>query len=138
MSAPTKAETSALRRVFRYLLSAPRLVFEFPWQSDANLDVFVDTDVEGCLALGRSSGELALLLVKHWSSTQKAVTLSSAETELGGIVVGTTEALGIHSVGITVSMHTDSAAAVGIPETTGIGRVRHLAVGQLWVQEGLR
>ena len=30
------------------------------------------------------------------------------------------------------------AAAIGICRRTGIGRVRHLAVGQLWVQERLR
>ena len=35
-------------------------------------------------------------------------------------------------------MHADSAAAIGICRRSGIGRVRHLAVGQLWVQEGLR
>ena len=72
------------------------------------------------------------------------MTLSSAEAELCGIVKGTTEALGIQSVGrdlglsMTLSIHTDSAAAVGICKRAGIGRVRHLAVGQLWVQEGLR
>ena len=37
-----------------------------------------------------------------------------------------------------VRMHADSAAAIGICRRSGIGRVRHLAVGQLWVQEGLR
>ena len=72
------------------------------------------------------------------------VTLSSAAAELCGIVKGTTEALGIQSVGrdfglsMSLSIHTDSAAAVGICKRAGIGRVRHLAVGQLWVQEGLR
>jgi hypothetical protein len=39
---------------------------------------------------------------------------------------------------MAVSLHTDSAAAAGICRRSGIGRVRHLAVGQLWVQEGLR
>ena len=83
-------------------------------------------------------------LIKHWSSTQKAVTLSSAEAELCGIVKGTTEALWIQSVGrdlvlsMTLSIHTDSAAAVGICKRAGIGRIRHLAVEQLSVQEGLR
>ena len=82
--------------------------------------------------LGRRSNE-GSHLIKHWSSTQKAVTLSSAEAELCGIVKGSTEALGIQSVGRdlslskTLSTHTDSAAV-------GIGRVRHLVVGQLWVQ----
>ena len=30
---------------------------------------------------------------------------------------------------------TDSCAALGIAERTGIGRVRHLDVGLLWIQE---
>ena len=37
-----------------------------------------------------------------------------------------------------VRIHADSAAAIGICRRSCIGRVRHLAVGQLWVQEGLR
>ena len=35
-------------------------------------------------------------------------------------------------------MHADSSAAIGICKRTGIGKVRHLATGQLWVQERLR
>ena len=35
-------------------------------------------------------------------------------------------------------LHTDSSAAEGICNRSGIGRVRHLAVTQLWVQERLR
>jgi hypothetical protein len=35
-------------------------------------------------------------------------------------------------------VHADSAAAIGICRRSGIGRARHLAVGQLWVQEKLR
>ena len=83
-------------------------------------------------------------LIKQWSCTQRAVTLSSAEAELYGFVKATTEALGIHAWGrdlgleMAVRMHADSAAAIGICRRSGIGRVRHLAVGQLWVQEGLR
>ena len=103
MSAPTRADISALRQVSRCLLSAPRLVCNFPWQSDANLDVFVDTDFAGCLptrwkTLG-SAAKRGLHLIKQWSSTQEAVTLSSAEAEAPcGIVKGKTEAFGIQSV----------------------------------------
>ena len=83
-------------------------------------------------------------MIKHWSTTQKAVTLSSAEAKLYGLVKGTTEALGIQAWGrdlgleMKVRMHADSAAAIWICQRSGIGRVRHLAVGQLWIQEGLR
>ena len=34
--------------------------------------------------------------------------------------------------------HADSAAAIGACRRSGIGRVRHVVMGQLWVQEGLR
>ena len=41
-------------------------------------------------------------------------------------------------IGLPIQLHADSAAAIGICRRTGIGRVRHLAVGQLWIQERLR
>ena len=37
-----------------------------------------------------------------------------------------------------LSVHADSSAAIGICRRSGVGRVRHLAVGQLWVQDHLR
>ena len=80
-------------------------------------------------------------LLKHWSSTQKVVTLSSGEAELAGVVKGTGEGLGVHSiaqdlgVGAELHVYADSAAAMGICNRSGIGKVRHLAVGELWVQE---
>ena len=123
-------------------------MYSFLWQPESDLDVFVDTDFAGCMATRRStSGGVAVRgthLIKHWSCTQRAVTLSSAEAELYGLVKGTTEALGIQSwgldLGLTMNLriHADSAAAIGICRRSGIGRVRHLAVAQLWVQEGLR
>ena len=83
-------------------------------------------------------------LVKHWSSTQRTVTLSSGEAALAGIVKATAEALGLQSLGadlglvVSIRAYADSAAAIGICRRSGIGRVRHLAVGQLWVQEKIR
>ena len=62
------------------------------------------------------------------------MTLSSAEAELYGFIKGTTEALGIQAWGrdlgleMTVRMHADSAAAIGICRRSGIGRARHIAV----------
>jgi hypothetical protein len=123
----------------------PRVVYEFRWQPEVGIQAHVDTDFAGCLATRKStSGGCAMRgthLIKHWSSTQKTVTLSSGEAELNGIVKGAAEALGLQSLGrdlgieIELSLHTDSAAAVGICRRSGIGKVRHLAVGQLWVQE---
>ena len=92
--------------------------------------------------LGRCSNEGLALNQTLELNAKKAVTLNCAEAELCGIVKGTTEALGIQSVGRdlglrkTLSIQTHSAAAVGICKTACIWRVRHLTVGQLWVQEG--
>ena len=60
------------------------------------------------------------------------------------MVRGASEGCGLQSLaadlGITLkfSIHADSSAAIGICRRSGIGRVRHLAVSQLWVQERLR
>ena len=35
-------------------------------------------------------------------------------------------------------MHADSSAAIGICQRSGIGKVRHLAVAQLWAQDLVR
>ena len=84
------------------------------------------------------------MLVKHWSTTQKAITLSSGEAELGGVVKAASEALGLQSVAedlgvlLRIALCTASSDAMGICRRAGIGRVRHLAVGQLWIQELVR
>ena len=43
-------------------------------------------------------------------------------------------------LGMTLSLHvhTDSSAAIGIARRRGLGKIRHIHVGDLWVQERLR
>ena len=144
MREPTWADVGALRRVAAYLAGSPRLVYEYLWQAPADIQVFADTDYAGCVATRRSTSGGCIMrgthLIKHWSSTQRTVTLSSGEAELLGIVRGCSEALGLQSLagdlGIkaAISVCGDSSAAIGICRRAGIGKVRHLAVGQLWVQ----
>ena len=72
------------------------------------------------------------------------MTLISAEDELAGIVKGSTEGLGLRSLATDLGwetelkVYTDSSAAIGICKRSGIGKVRHLATGQLWVQDRIR
>eukprot|EP00969_Alexandrium_andersonii_P191800 8470907-Alexandrium_andersonii.AAC.1 len=72
---------------------------------------------------------------------QKTIGLRSGEAELGGIVKGAAEGVGIASIALDLGfsaglrVYADSSAAIGICRRAGIGRARHLAVGQLWVQE---
>ena len=90
-AAPTLQSLSKLKKVIRYLKGVPRLVYRFPWQDQRDGDVLVlevDTDFAGCRATRRStSGGVALRgahCLRHWSSTQPTVALSSGEAELGG------------------------------------------------------
>ena len=151
MHAPRRGDLRALERTVKYLASEPRLIYHYDWQDDNKpLSVYCDTDFAGCGITRKStSGGCAMLgshLIKHWSSTQKTVTLSSGEAELYGVVKGATEALGLRSLGedmriqseIGIDLHADSSAAIGICRRSGIGKVRHLATAQLWVQEKLR
>ena len=109
---------------------------------------FSDTDFAGCRVSRKSTSGGCLLinghLVKHWSSTQKVIALSSGEAELAGVVKAACESLGLRSLcrdlGMELSLHiyADSTAAIGICQRSGVGRVRHIDVAQLWVQQKLK
>ena len=108
----------------------------------------VDTDFAGCLKTRRSTnGGVATIgshLIKTWSATQTVVALSSGEAELGGLVKGAAEAIGLRSVtgdlGATwnIVLHSDATAAIGICRRRGLGKIRHLAVADLWIQDHLK
>ena len=80
-------------------------------------------------------------VLKWWSKTQPTLALSSGEAELAAIVKSTSEGLGMQAVmeefGITTNLvvKSDAVAAIGIVKRQGLGRVRHLAVSDLWVQQ---
>ena len=79
--------------------------------------------------------------VKSYSRQQRTVALSSAEAELHAMVAASAESIGIiglcSDMGITIQgdVYADSSAALGITQRTGNGKVRHLRVQALWVQE---
>ena len=80
-------------------------------------------------------------LIKSWSVTQSVIALSSGEAEYYSMVKGGSTALGcqamLQEIGVQVSMvlKCDASAAVGIVLRRGLGRVRHIDVSQLWLQE---
>ena len=80
-------------------------------------------------------------LIKAWSKMQSVVALSSGEAEYYGMVKGASMALGIQSmlkdlgVELKVRLRTDASAAKGIAARRGLGKIRHIEVHQLWLQE---
>ena len=82
--------------------------------------------------------------VKHRSSTQPGVSLSSGEAEYVGVVRGAGQGLGfqalLRDMGLEVPLRiwTDSSAAMGICGRQGLGKLRHLDTHTLWVQQAVR
>ena len=80
-------------------------------------------------------------LLRAWSKTQATIALSSGESETLAAIRAGTEALGMMSLledfGITTTaaLRLDASAALGILQRKGVGKVRHLDVGCLWLQE---
>ena len=150
---PNQKSYIRLKRLIRYLIGLPRLVYSFPFTvkgetpNDA-IDLYVDTDFAGCRETRRStSGGVALIggrNVKHWSKTQSTIALSSGEAELNGIGQGIAQGLGVQSIcrdlgyDYRLRVWTDATAAIGIARRRGMGKIRHLDTTDLWIQEVVR
>ena len=80
-------------------------------------------------------------MIKGWSNTQSVIALSSGEAEYYGLVRGTSIGIGIRGLmqdfgrETRVRTSTDSSAAVGISKRRGLGKVRHIELNQLWIQD---
>ena len=79
--------------------------------------------------------------LRTYSVTQKCVSLSSAEAELYALVRASAEAIGICQLAATWGLqlvgevHVDSSAALAVTQRRGCGKLRHVRIGHLWVQE---
>ena len=79
--------------------------------------------------------------IKSWSVTQKSVTLSSAEAELAACIKTSTETIGVlqmvetFGTKVTGEIFVDSSAALAVVGRKGNGRMRHIRVGHLWIQQ---
>ena len=83
-------------------------------------------------------------LLKTWSSTQSSIALSSGEAEFYGTVKAAGYGLAYQSlladlgVNMPITCFTDSSAAIGIASRQGLGKLRHLDVHTLWLQQAVR
>ena len=113
----------------------------------AHLVVFTDSDWGGGRRTRRSTSGGAVVhgehLIAHWSRTQQLVALSSAEAELNASIKAAQEALGLRQMAMEVGMWCtgmvevkgDSSANDGILKRAGSGKIKHLTVRQLCLQE---
>ena len=80
--------------------------------------------------------------IKSWSNIQHYITTSSVESEGVAMVKAVSEGLGIarileelDGVDIGVEVRSDAQSALGMLEREGVGKVRHVDVGILWLQQ---
>jgi hypothetical protein len=149
MAKPQEGHWVLLKRVARYLKGTPRLLQRFIWQEAVKSAVtFVDSDLAGCKRTCRSTSGGAVMLGAHtvmtWSATQAVVALSSGEAELYALTKGAANTLGMMSLGADLGMifhghvRSDASAAIGMVNRTGAGKLRHVRVQYLWIQDMVR
>ena len=87
--------------------------------------------------------------IRAWCSTQGALALSSAEAEYYSMVEGVLRARGLQNIGreirmdccdtcVVLEVHVDSSAAKSFASKRGSGKMRHMEVRWLWLQEEVR
>ena len=146
---PTSVDVLALKQTVRYLQHHRQLIYCFNWEpGTVSIDVYVDTDFACCQETRRgTSGGVVLIgghLLKHWSTTQPPIALRSGEAGRVGILEGASQGLGFQSLAsdlglqLNLHAHSDSSAAICISRRRGLGKVKHIHVGDLWMQERLR
>ena len=151
MSSPTASSWLKLKRLARYLVGRPEAVWNYPWKSGhGSWKVYVDSDWAGDAASRKSTSGGAIMLgehcVKTWSTTQSTIALSSCEAEYYALVDGASRTLGLQAAarelgiqaeGEAVEAATDSSAAKSYASQRGAGRIRHVEVKQLWLQQAV-
>ena len=139
-----------LKRLGRHLLDATTCEITYSAKG-CDLEcvrISGDSDWAGCKTTRRSTSGGCLMvgghLIKSYSRTQSIVALSSAEAELYGMVEGVTRAkglrtlafeLGFRSLRNVIKLGTDRSAAKSFVNRRGLGKMRHLQIRNLWLQE---
>jgi len=147
MAKPRNIDYKQLIHFGRYLRGKPRVINHFGYQKDWKIiDVWSETDHAGCLETRKSTTGGIIMFgthaVKHWSSTQSLISISSGEAEYYGCVRAASHGLGIKSMladlGVTgkrLRVKTDASVAKSLASRRGLGGIRHIEVNQLWLQE---
>ena len=151
MARPKVSDWGKVKRLARYLRKYPRLIWKFKEVEEhevISIRVMSDSDWAGCLRSRKSTSGGTITIqggcIKTWSSTQSSLALSCAEAEYYAAVKAAAEGLGIQSLaqdlGVTmkVQLGLDSSAAKSMAGRLGVGRVRHIELRLLWLQQEVK
>ena len=154
MSSPSVNDFAKVKKLVRFMKGLGDVKFRYEWQSEEEANkivVYVDSDWAGCKKTRRSTTGGVLKVGRHalrtWSATQPTIATSSGEAELIAMSDGAARGLGLKTVlselGLQptlniVRVFTDSSVAKSFVSTRGLGKMRHLEVKLLWLQECVR
>ena len=144
---PSEGAMARLKHLVRFLKGRTHEVKEMYMTNDRfGIDVHVDSNWAGCLKTSKSTDCVVLDVCGYKMinsvKTQHPLAQSSGEAELGGVHRGAI--LGVHVQNIwnelfrqllPITVFTDSAAGKVMATRRGVGRVRHLEVRRLYVQQ---
>jgi hypothetical protein len=148
MSSPKVRDEAKIIRLIKYLINFPRLMCYYPWQDKVEeAALYTDSDWANDIKTRRSTSGGAIFLgghlILHWSRVQNSIALSSGEAELNSAVKGISEVVGMVNTMAELGFEwgikhfIDASATKGILNRTGNGKVKHLTVRQLWIQEAV-
>ena len=140
------SDMQALRKLARYIKGTLHYKLSIRPRHGSNLKIEAYTDADWAGQPDRHSITGGLLLldgvnVSSLARTQKAIATSSGESELYAMSAGAAEALALREllidVGLpaTILLRRDSSAAMGTATRQGLGRMKHVQVRDLVVQQ---
>ena len=141
-----KGDSRKLKRLGRYLVDRKRVVVKYGYQGVCGeLKGFSDSDWAGCRRTAKSTSGGTIMKrshwIKSWSSTQKSVTLSLGKAESVVAVKMATELMGVCQLALDWGgayqgqVYVDSSAALDMVGRRGCGKMRHVKVGMVRIQE---
>ena len=83
-------------------------------------------------------------LTKAQSKRQSNIALSSGEAKFYATVSATSEAMGLkamlqdYQAPLDPWLFVDASAAIGVAQRSGLGEIRHLDTGTLWLQQAVK
>ena len=146
---PIKRSLLRAKRIGRYLKGKPVLEWHFPKQSLPKRVVYQsDSDWAEDTETRKSTtcvfGYFGSHLLETQVATQAVVALSSGEAEFYAVGRAAASAIMMRQfyeqVGLPVRavIQSDSSAARGMASRIGCGKIRHLQIRDLWIQERVR
>ena len=148
LATPTGLSMRKVKRIVKYVEGTADYGTGFKKDSRAwdVIDVFCDSDWAACIKTRRSTSGIVLKVggntLGTWSKTQATVALSSGEAEFVALHQGLLEGLAMRSLmkelfgrDFKIILHTDSTAARAMAMRSGPGKVKHIDLKMMFIQE---